>query len=233
MKTAIIVFPGTNRDRDMAMAIERASGQKPDLVWYTETELPKVDLIVVPGGFAYGDYLRSGAMAARAPAMRSVVERAGAGVAVLGVCNGFQVLTEIGLLPGALMRNADLKFICRNLDIRVETSASLFTAGYQAGQCISVPVAHNDGNYVADQATLDQLEGEDRVVFRYVDAERQTTPQGNPAGNPNGSARSIAGILDVNRRVLGFMPHPENATDPAVGGTDGQALFDGLVKALS
>ena len=233
MKSAIIVFPGTNRDRDMAMAIKRASGQEPHLVWYTETEFPKVDLIVVPGGFAYGDYLRAGAMAARAPAMRTVVERASAGVAVLGVCNGFQVLTEIGLLQGALMRNAGLKFICRNLDIRVETSASLFTAGYQPGQCISVPVAHNDGNYVADQSTLDQLEGEDRVVFRYVDAERQTTPQGNPAGNPNGSARSIAGILDVNRRVLGFMPHPENATDPAVGGTDGQALFDGLVKALS
>ena len=168
-------------------------------------------------------------MAARAPAMRTVVERASAGVAVLGVCNGFQVLTEIGLLQGALMRNAGLKFICRNLHIRVETSASLFTAGYQPGQCISVPVAHNDGNYVADQTTLDQLEGEDRVVFRYVDADGETTAQ----GNTNGSARSIAGILDANRRVLGFMPPPENATDPAVGGTDGQALFDGLVKALS
>ena len=233
MKSAIIVFPGTNRDRDMAMAIKRASGQEAHFVWYTETEFPKVDLIVVPGGFAYGDYLRAGAMAARAPAMRAVVERASAGVAVLGVCNGFQVLTEIGLLQGALMRNAGLKFICRNLDIRVETSASLFTAGYQPGQCISVPVAHNDGNYVADQSTLDQLEGEDRVVFRYVDADGQTTAQDNPTGNPNGSARSIAGILDANRRVLGFMPHPENATDPAVGGTDGQALFDGLVKALS
>jgi phosphoribosylformylglycinamidine synthase len=229
MKSAIIVFPGTNRDRDMAMAIKRASGQEPHFVWYTETEFPKVDLIVVPGGFAYGDYLRAGAMAARAPAMRAVVERASAGVAVLGVCNGFQVLTEIGLLQGALMRNAGLKFICRNLHIRVETSASLFTAGYQPGQCISVPVAHNDGNYVADQTTLDQLEGEDRVVFRYVDADGETTAQ----GNTNGSARSIAGILDANRRVLGFMPHPENATDPAVGGTDGQALFDGLVKALS
>ena len=229
MKSAIIVFPGTNRDRDMAMAIKRASGREPHLIWYTETELPKVDLIVVPGGFAYGDYLRAGAMAARAPAMRTVVERASAGVAVLGVCNGFQVLTEIGLLQGALMRNAGLKFICRNLHIRVETSASLFTAGYQPGQCISVPVAHNDGNYVADQTTLDQLEGEDRVVFRYVDADGETTAQ----GNTNGSARSIAGILDANRRVLGFMPHPENATDPAVGGTDGQALFDGLVKALS
>jgi len=229
MKSAIIVFPGTNRDRDMAMAIKRTSGQEPHFVWYTETEFPKVDLIVVPGGFAYGDYLRAGAMAARAPAMRAVVERASAGVAVLGVCNGFQVLTEIGLLQGALMRNAGLKFICRNLHIRVETSASLFTAGYQPGQCISVPVAHNDGNYVADQTTLDQLEGEDRVVFRYVDADGETTAQ----GNPNGSARSIAGILDANRRVLGFMPHPENATDPAVGGTDGQALFDGLVKALS
>ena len=229
MKSAIIVFPGTNRDRDMALALKRGTDQEPAMVWYTDTEIPKVDLIVVPGGFAYGDYLRAGAMAARAPAMRAVVERAGAGTAVLGVCNGFQVLTEIGLLPGALMRNAGLRFICRNLDLRVETTDTLFTAGYQPGQRLSIPVAHNDGNYFADEATLDRLEAEDRVAFRYVDGKGETTE----AGNPNGSARSIAGILDESRRVLGFMPHPENATDPALGGVDGQPMFTALVEALS
>ncbi len=229
MKSAIIVFPGTNRERDMALALKRISGRDPAMIWYTDTAIPDVDLIVVPGGFAYGDYLRAGAMAARAPAMRTVVERAGAGAAVLGVCNGFQVLTEIGLLPGALMRNAGLKFICRNLDLRVETTGSLFTSGYAKGQCLSIPVAHNDGNYFADDATLDRLEGEDRVAFRYVDAEGETSE----AGNPNGSARSIAGVLSENRRVLGFMPHPENATDPALGGIDGQPMFKALVEALS
>jgi phosphoribosylformylglycinamidine synthase subunit PurQ / glutaminase len=229
MKSAIIVFPGTNRDRDMALALKRSSGNEPAMIWYAETEIPKVDLIVVPGGFAYGDYLRAGAMAARAPAMRSVVERANAGTAVLGVCNGFQVLTEIGLLPGALMRNSQLKFICRNLDLRVETTDTLFTAGYSRGQCLSIPVAHNDGNYFADKVTLDRLEGEDRVAFRYVDGDGQMTG----AGNPNGSARSIAGVLDEKRRVLGFMPHPENATDPALGGVDGQPMFTALVEALS
>ena len=229
MKSAIIVFPGTNRDRDMALALKRCSGHEPTMVWYTDSEIPKVDLIVVPGGFAYGDYLRAGAMAARAPAMRAVVDEANAGTAVLGVCNGFQVLTEIGLLPGALMRNARLKFICRNLDLRVETTETVFTAGYAKGQCLSIPVAHNDGNYFADDATLDRLEAEDRVAFRYVDGAGETTE----AGNPNGSARSIAGILSDNRRVLGFMPHPENATDPALGGLDGQPMFTALVEALS
>lgn len=229
MKSAIIVFPGTNRDRDMALAIKRASGQEPDFVWYTETQFPKVDLIVVPGGFAYGDYLRAGAMAARAPAMRTVVERAAKGIAVLGVCNGFQVLTEIGLLPGALMRNAGLRFICRNVGVRVETTNTAFTAGYAKGQCLSVPVAHNDGNYFADEATLDRLEDEDRVAFRYVDDAGELSE----AGNPNGSARSIAGIFNENRTVLGFMPHPENATDPALGGIDGQPMFQAMTEALS
>jgi phosphoribosylformylglycinamidine synthase subunit PurQ / glutaminase len=229
MKSAIIVFPGTNRERDMALALKRSSGHEPVMIWYTETDIPNVDLIVVPGGFAYGDYLRAGAMAARAPAMRTVVERAGAGTAILGVCNGFQVLTEIGLLPGALMRNAGLRFICRNLDLRVETTDTLFTAGYQPGQCLSIPVAHNDGNYFADAATLDRLEAEDRVAFRYVDGGGEATD----AGNPNGSTRSIAGILDEKRRVLGFMPHPENATDPALGGLDGQPMFNAMVEALS
>jgi phosphoribosylformylglycinamidine synthase I len=229
MKSAIIVFPGTNRERDMALALKKSSGVEPSLIWYTDTEVPDVDLIVVPGGFAYGDYLRAGAMASRAPAMRTVVERAESGTAVLGVCNGFQVLTEIGLLPGALMRNAALKFICRNLDLRVETTQTVFTSGYAKGQCLSIPVAHNDGNYYADDATLDRLEVEDRVAFRYVDNEGATTE----IGNPNGSARSIAGVLSENRRVLGFMPHPENATDPALGGVDGQPLFTALVEALS
>lgn len=229
MKSVIIVFPGTNRERDMAMALKRASGREPEMAWYTETELPEADLIVVPGGFAYGDYLRAGAMAARAPAMRTVVERAAKGTAVLGVCNGFQVLTEIGLLPGALMRNAGLKFICRNLDIRVETAASMFTADYAQGQHISIPCAHNDGNYFADDETLDRLEGEDQVAFRYADPTGAVTED----GNPNGSARSIAGILNEKRNVLGFMPHPENATDEALGGLDGRPLFDALTRALS
>lgn len=229
MKSAIIVFPGTNRERDMALALKRSSGHDPAMIWYTDTEIPKVDLIVIPGGFAYGDYLRAGAMAARAPAMRAVIERAGNGTAILGVCNGFQVLTEIGLLPGALMRNAALKFICRNLDLRVETTDTLFTAGYAPGQCLSIPVAHNDGNYFADDATLDRLESEDRVAFRYVNGQGQTSA----TGNPNGSARSIAGILSADRKILGFMPHPENATDPALGGVDGQPMFTALAEALS
>jgi phosphoribosylformylglycinamidine synthase len=229
MKSAIIVFPGTNRERDMAQAIKRASGRDPQFVWYSDAEVPDVDLIVIPGGFAYGDYLRAGAIAARAPAMRAVVARAEKGIAVLGVCNGFQVLTEIGLLPGALMRNAGLKFICRNLDIRVENTGALFTAGYARGQRLSVPVAHHDGNYVADEATLDRLEDEDRIAFRYVDAAGQISQ----AGNPNGSARAIAGIFNQSRTVLGFMPHPENATDPALGGTDGQAMFKAMAEALS
>ncbi|MBM86252.1 MAG: phosphoribosylformylglycinamidine synthase I [Rhodospirillaceae bacterium] len=229
MKSVLITFPGTNRERDMAMALERASGRPPKLVWHTETELPNADLIVIPGGFAYGDYLRAGAMASHTPAMRSVVDRASQGVAILGVCNGFQILTEIGLLPGALMRNAGLKFICRNLDIRVETTDCLFTADYTTDQCISIPVAHNDGNYFADNETLDRLEGEDRIAFRYVNTNGQTSGE----ANPNGSARSIAGILNQNRRVLGFMPHPENATDPALGGLDGCPLFDALTRALS
>ena len=229
MKSIIITFPGTNRERDMAMALERSSGMVPKLVWYTETELPDADLIVIPGGFAYGDYLRAGAMASLAPAMRTIIDRASRGVAVLGVCNGFQILTEIGLLPGALMRNAGLKFICRNIDIRIETTDCLFTADYEPGQCVSIPVAHNDGNYFADTETLDRLEGEDRIAFRYVNADGEI----NVEANPNGSARSIAGILSTNRRVLGFMPHPENATDPALGGLDGRPLFDGLTRALS
>ncbi len=229
MKSAIVLFPGSNRERDMAMALVRAGGAPPSIIWHKETELPAVDLVVVPGGFAHGDYLRAGAMAARSPIMSAVLEAAGRGVPILGVCNGFQVLTESGLLPGALMRNAGLKFVCRNVDMAVTTTDSLFTSKYASGQAVSIPVAHNDGNYFADPETLDRLEGEDRIAFRYTDPDG-TASEGS---NPNGSIRNIAGILSENRRVLGFMPHPENATDPLLGGTDGAPMFDGIVEALS
>jgi phosphoribosylformylglycinamidine synthase subunit PurQ / glutaminase len=217
MKTAVIVFPGSNCDRDMAVALRLVTGKAPDMVWHRETELPEgLDLIAVPGGFSYGDYLRSGAMAARSPVMQAVVEAAGRGVAVLGVCNGFQVLTEAGLLPGALMRNAGISFVCRDVALRVENSQSAFTARYAQDEEIRIPVAHHDGNYAADDATLDRLEGEGRVVFRYQ-------------GPVNGSARDIAGILNDAGNVLGMMPHPERMVEPAHGGTDGRRLFEGLL----
>ncbi|WP_028465330.1 phosphoribosylformylglycinamidine synthase subunit PurQ [Nisaea denitrificans] len=229
MKSAIIVFPGTNRERDMAIALEQASGKAPLMVWHKDSEIPDVDLIVVPGGFSYGDYLRAGAMAAHSPVLRSLKEKAAKGTPVMGVCNGFQVLTETGLLPGVLMRNAGLKFICRNVGLKVETSQSLFTGGYEDGQILSIPVAHNDGNYFAGNETLDRIEQNGQVAFRYVDENGETSA----AGNPNGSARNIAGVFNKDKTVLGFMPHPENAIDPAVGNTDGRGLFDGLVRALS
>jgi phosphoribosylformylglycinamidine synthase len=220
MKSAVIVFPGSNCDRDMAVALERITGVKPAMVWHRDTELPDVDLVAVPGGFSYGDYLRSGAMAARSPIMRDVVKKAGDGVAVLGVCNGFQILTEAGLLPGALMRNANLAFVCRDVDLKVETSQTIFSQRYEAGETIRIPVAHHDGNYVADEATLDRLEGEGRVVFRY-------------GGAVNGSKRDIAGIVNDAGNVLGMMPHPERLIEPEQGGTDGRRLFEGLVAALA
>jgi len=221
MKSAVIVFPGSNCDRDLAVALELITGRKPDMVWHKETELPPgTDLIGVPGGFSYGDYLRSGAMAARSPVMRAVKDAATRGVSVLGICNGFQVLTEAGLLPGALMRNARLSFVCRNVPLRVENSQSLFTAQYDAGESIVLPVAHHDGNYQADDATLDRLEGEGRVAFRYLD-------------DCNGSARDIAGILNDAGNVLGLMPHPERMVEPAHGGTDGRRLFEGLLEAVN
>ncbi|WP_207476358.1 phosphoribosylformylglycinamidine synthase subunit PurQ [Arenibaculum pallidiluteum] len=229
MKAAVIVFPGSNCDRDLSVALERATGTPPKMVWHRETELPPVDLIAVPGGFSYGDYLRSGAMAAQSPVMRTVVEHAAKGVRVLGVCNGFQVLTEARLLPGALMRNAGLKFVSRPVGLRVENVESDFTRGYEAGQRIHIPVAHHDGNYFADEATLDRLEGEGRVAFRYVDEDGEPTAD----GNINGSARNIAGILNESRTVLGLMPHPERAVEPLHGGTDGQPFFRSLVEALS
>lgn len=220
MKSAVIVFPGSNCDRDMAVAIEQASGVKPIMLWHRETEIPAgVDLIAVPGGFSYGDYLRSGAMASRSPVMAAVKAAADKGVMVLGVCNGFQVLTESGLLPGALMRNAGIHFVCRDVALTVENSQSAFTARYAAGEQISIPVAHHDGNYFADAATLDRLEGEGRVAFRYAESV-------------NGSARNIAGILNEGGNVLGMMPHPERACEPAHGNTDGARLFAGLVESM-
>ncbi|MDB5718409.1 MAG: phosphoribosylformylglycinamidine synthase [Sphingomonas bacterium] len=220
MKTAVIVFPGSNCDRDLAVALRDASGEAPAMVWHRDTALPDgIDLIAVPGGFSYGDYLRAGAMAARSPIMRAVADAAGRGVAVLGVCNGFQVLTEAGLLPGALMRNAGLNFVCRDARLSVENSRSAFTSRFHAGETITLPVAHHDGNYTADAETLDRLEGEGRVAFRYAD-------------DVNGSARAIAGIVNEAGNVLGMMPHPERMVEAAHGGSDGRRLFDGLVEAL-
>jgi phosphoribosylformylglycinamidine synthase len=220
MKSAVIVFPGSNCDRDLAVAFEAATGTKPAMIWHRDTDLPAgIDLIGVPGGFSYGDYLRSGAMAARSPVMQAVAQAAARGVHVLGVCNGFQVLTESGLLPGALLRNAGGHFVCRDVALTVENADSAFTRLYQPGERVAFPVAHHDGNYFADDATLDRLEGEGRVALRY--AERV-----------NGSARNIAGILNEAGNVLGMMPHPERVIEPAHGGTDGQRLFRGLVEGL-
>lgn len=219
-RSAVITFPGSNCDRDMADALEKVSGTAPFRVWHGDADLPEnLDFIALPGGFSYGDYLRSGAMAARSPVMQAVIAAAGRGVPVLGVCNGFQVLTEAGLLPGALMRNAGIRFVCRDVPLVVENNQSLFTAGYDAGQRIVIPVAHHDGNYFADDATLDRLEGEGRIAFRYAE-------------NVNGSARNIAGVLNEAGNVLGMMPHPERMIEAAQGGTDGRALFESAVKGL-
>ncbi|MBB3861440.1 phosphoribosylformylglycinamidine synthase [Novosphingobium hassiacum] len=218
--SAVITFPGSNCDRDMAVAIEQVCGGTVHRVWHGDADLPEgLDFIALPGGFSYGDYLRSGAMAARSPVMQAVVRAAERGVPVLGVCNGFQVLTEAGLLPGALMRNAGIRFVCRDVQLTVENNQSLFTAGYDAGQQITIPVAHHDGNYFADEATLDRIEGQGRVAFRY-------------ASPVNGSARNIAGVLNDRGNVLGMMPHPERMIEAAQGGTDGRALFESVVRGL-
>jgi phosphoribosylformylglycinamidine synthase subunit PurQ / glutaminase len=229
MRAAIVVFPGSNRERDMAMALRRASGKAPTLVWHGDSSLPDADLIVLPGGFSHGDYLRCGAMAAHSPIMRDVKAKAARGVPVLAVCNGFQIATEAGLLEGALLRNAGLKFVCKDIHLRVETTASRFTGRYANGQVVRVPVAHHDGNYFADAATLRRLADEDRVAFRYCGPDGST----DDGQNPNGSLDNIAGIYNRGKTVLGLMPHPEDATDPLTGGTDGQGLFDSLVASLA
>jgi phosphoribosylformylglycinamidine synthase len=219
-RSAVVTFPGSNCDRDMAVALEKVAGSAPLRVWHGDADLPeRLDFIALPGGFSYGDYLRCGAIASRSPIMRAVIAAAGRGVPVLGVCNGFQVLTEAGLLPGALLRNAGIRFVCRDVGLRVENSQSLFTAGYEAGQEIVLPVAHHDGNYFADEATLDRLEGEGRVAFRY-------------AAEVNGSIRGIAGVLSEAGNVLGMMPHPERAIEAAHGGSDGRALFESALRGL-
>jgi phosphoribosylformylglycinamidine synthase len=220
VKSAVIVFPGSNCDRDLAVAIRDVTGTAPTMVWHRETALPEgVDLIALPGGFSYGDYLRSGAMSARSPVMAEVIAAAARGVAVLGVCNGFQVLTEAGLLPGALMRNAGLDFVCRDVKLTVANSQTMFSSRYDAGATITIPVAHHDGNYFADAETLDRLEGEGRVVFRYAEPV-------------NGSARDIAGVVNAQGNVLGLMPHPERLIEAEQGGTDGRRMFEGLLAAL-
>jgi phosphoribosylformylglycinamidine synthase len=229
MHAAIVVFPGINRERDMAIALELSTGHKPRMVWHKEPDFDGIDLIVVPGGFSYGDYLRCGAMAAQSPAMAGIRAHAERGGHVLGVCNGFQILTEAGLLPGALLKNAGLRFLSMDCHLRVERGDTAFTRHYQSGQTFRAPMAHGDGNYFADADTLDRLEGEGLVAFRYATAEGEITPE----ANLNGSARNIAGVYSPNFRVLGLMPHPEDLVDPMMGGTDGKPLFDGLAAALA
>lgn len=218
MKSAVVLLPGLNRDRDMIAALTKISGKAPATVWQTDTEIPDVDLIVIPGGFSYGDYLRCGAIAARTPVMRAVAEKAAQGVMVMGVCNGFQILLETGLLPGALMRNASLKFVCREVKLEVANANTAFTRAYEPGQIIRCPVAHHDGNYFADPETLARIEGNGQVVFRYAEGT-----------NPNGSLNDIAGVMNEAGNVLGLMPHPENLIEAAHGGSDGRALFEGAL----
>jgi phosphoribosylformylglycinamidine synthase len=228
MKAAVIVFPGSNCDRDIQVSLRKSMGDEPLMVWHGDSSFDYVDLIAIPGGFSYGDYLRAGAMAAKSPVMREIIARANKGVPVLGICNGFQILTESGMLPGALMRNAALKYVCRDINLRVEANNTAFTQGYNVGDVLRIPIAHHDGNYYANADTLSELEDYNRVAFRYTDAS------GNQAvdANPNGSQNDIAGILNKNRNVLGMMPHPERLADAELGGEDGKRMFDGLVAAL-
>lgn len=222
MKSAVVLLPGLNRDRDMIAALTKIGGKAPLTVWQTDTSIPDVDLIVIPGGFSFGDYLRCGAIAARSPVMRAVAEKAAKGVKVMGVCNGFQILLETGLLPGALMRNSSLRFVCREVKLEVVNTNTAFTSRYEQNEIIRCPVAHHDGNYFADQETLKRIEGEGQVVFRYA--------QGT---NPNGSINDIAGIINESGNVLGLMPHPENLIEAAHGGTDGRALFESVLGAAA
>lgn len=221
MKACVIVFPGSNCDRDAAVALEQVTGRAPDMVWHGESSLPTTDFILLPGGFSYGDYLRSGAIANRSAIMPAVIERARAKTPVVGICNGFQVLTEARLLPGALMRNAGLKFVCRTQGVEVCNAGTMFTRRYRGGQILNIPIAHHDGNYFADEETLDRLEGENRIVFRYA------------GDNPNGSAHAIAGIVNEDGNVLGLMPHPERVCDPQLGGEDGRGLFESIMEAIA
>ena len=229
MKAAVIVYPGSNCDRDVRVALANAAGAEPLAVWHRESEFPDVDLIVLPGGFSYGDYLRPGAMAAHSPAIREIRRRAEKGVSVLGICNGFQILTETGLLPGALLQNAGIKFICRDVHLRVETSESPFTEAYRSGEVLRIPIAHHEGNYFADPKTLDELEGEGQIAFRYCDPEGTVDED----ANPNGSICNIAGVFSKDRRILGMMPHPERLAESLLGGEDGKRMFEGLVAAFS
>jgi phosphoribosylformylglycinamidine synthase I len=229
MKAAVIVFPGSNCDRDVKVALEKVTGGTVSMVWHADAAVPATDLIVLPGGFAYGDYLRTGAMAAHSPIMRDVVAKAKSGTPVLGICNGFQVLCEAGLLPGVLMRNASLKFVCRDVFLKVEQTDTPFTSRFDKGAVARIPIGHGDGNYFADEATLDLLEDKGRVVFRYVDRNGEATS----AANPNGAQRNIAGICDEHRRILGMMPHPERLFEPLLGGSDGRKLFESIVERLA
>lgn len=228
MKASVIVFPGSNCDRDIEVALEKVAGAAVSMVWHADATVPATDLIVLPGGFTYGDYLRCGAMAAHSPVMRDVVAKARSGVPVIGICNGFQVLCEAGLLPGVLMRNASLRFVCKDVWLKVEQNDTFFTSRFRKGEVIRLPVAHGDGNYFADDATLDALEAEGRVIFRYTDSAGAPTPR----ANPNGAQRNIAGICDERRRVLGLMPHPERLFEPMLGGTDGRKVLESLVAGL-
>jgi phosphoribosylformylglycinamidine synthase len=228
VKSAVIVFPGSNCDRDVAVTLEDVTGVKPAMVWHRESDLPAADLIVLPGGFSYGDYLRSGAMAAHSPVLHAVAAAAKRGTAVLGICNGFQILTEAQLLPGALTRNTSLQYICRDVCLKVERSGTIFTSAYEPGEAIAMPIAHKDGAYFADDETLDRIEGEGQVVFRYC-----AKAGAEDSGNPNGSRRAIAGVIDKTGRIMGLMPHPERAADAALGGIDGRRVFESLTRGLS
>ena len=229
MKISIVVFPGSNCDRDMQVAVRSVTGFEPKMIWHSDSDFEKTDLIILPGGFSYGDYLRCGAMASKTMVMREVVRRARMGVPVLGVCNGFQILIESGLLPGALMRNSGIKYVCKDVFLSVHCPNSIFTQGLSSTDILRIPIAHRDGNYFATTAILDELEAKNRIVFKYVDKDGCETS----ASNPNGSQRNIAGVLNEDRNVLGMMPHPERLYDPILGGADGKLFFRGIVKALS
>lgn len=229
MKSAVVTFPASNCDRDMYVALEKITGQTPHKIWHQDSEIPDVDLIALPGGFSFGDYLRCGAMAARSPTIKAIAEHAQRGGYIIGVCNGFQVLTEMGLLPGALMRNASLKFVCKTVQLKVENADTTFTNRYYEGQVIDIPVAHHDGNYFADDETLARLEDNDQVAFRYVNARGEATD----GSNPNGSQHNIAGITNERGNILGMMPHPERFIETAQGGTDGRGFFESIINSLN